>query len=154
MFLRLLMLMIFSLAVCAIAFGYSDNPQNDSRVAATAVLVPPRTLPPGTPMGTPQGIYYDIVYVRAPRYGDDTNTRWPEVFDPISMDPGADLVLLHPDGREEVLVPGGDGSIVDPYVSFDGLWIYFAKFHNLQKNKLNMQRRQGGVPVLGSDIYN
>jgi hypothetical protein len=153
MFLRLLTLMIFSLAVCAIAFGYSDNPQNDSRGAATAVLAPPRTLPPGTPVGTPQGIYYDIVYVRAPRYGDDTNTRWPEVFDPISMDPGADLVLLHPDGREEVLVPGGDGSIVDPYVSFDGLWIYFAKFHNLQKNKLNMQRRQGGVPVLGSDIY-
>src|SRR5262249_23450625 len=153
MFLRLLTLMIFSLAVCAIAFGYSDNPQNDSRVAATAVLAPPRALPPGTPVGTPQGIYYDIAYVRAPRYGDDTNTRWPEVFDPISMDPGADLVLLHPDGREEVLVPGGDGSIVDPYVSFDGLWIYFAKFHNLQKNKLNMQRRQGGVPVLGSDIY-
>ena len=66
---------------------------------------------------------------------------------------GADLVLLHPDGSEEVLVPGGDGSIVDPYVSFNGLWIYFVKFHNLQNNKLNMQRRQGGVPVLGSDIY-
>ena len=56
MFLRLLTLMIFSLAVCAIVFGYSDNPQNDSRVAATAVLAPPRTLPPGTPVGTPQGI--------------------------------------------------------------------------------------------------
>ena len=94
MFLRLLTLMTFSLTVCAIAFGYSDNPQNDSRVAAPAALAPPG-LSPGTPVGTPQGIYYDIVYVRAPRYGDDTNTRWPEVFDPIRMDPGADLVLLH-----------------------------------------------------------
>src|SRR5262245_39748274 len=100
MFLRLPTLMIFSLAVCAIAFGYSDHPQTDSPGTGTA---PPRTLPPGTPAGTPPGIYYDIVYVRAPRYGDDTNTRWPEVFDPIRMDPGADLVLLHPDGREEVL---------------------------------------------------
>ena len=25
------------------------------------------------------GVSYDIVYVRAPRYGDTTNTRWHEV---------------------------------------------------------------------------
>jgi hypothetical protein len=67
------------------------------------------------------------------------------------MEPGADLVLLHPDGREEVLVPGGDGAVVDPYISFDGQWIYFAKFHNLQKGKLNEQRRHAAV--LGADIY-
>ena len=47
---------------------------------------------------------YDIVYVRAPRYGDEKNTRWPEVKDPIRMEPGADLMLLRNDGGEEGLV--------------------------------------------------
>ena len=57
---------------------------------------------------------YDIVYVRQPRYGDTTNTIWPEVFHPARGEPGADLMLLHPDGTEEVLVAcsipaGGNG---------------------------------------------
>ena len=47
---------------------------------------------------------YDIVYVRAPRKGDG-RSKWAEVGDPRTMEPGADLVLLHPDGKEEVLVP-------------------------------------------------
>ena len=97
------------------------------------------------------GLDYDIVYVRAPRYGDDVNTRWPEVKDPIQMEPGSDLVLLRADGAEEILVPGDDGAIVDPYVSFDGKWIYYSKFLNLRKNMLNPQRRH--APLLGADIY-
>ncbi len=32
---------------------------------------------------------YDIVYVRQPRYGNATNTTWPEVFHPARIDPGA-----------------------------------------------------------------
>ena len=95
------------------------------------------------------GVLYDIVYVRAPRYGDTTNTRWPEVKDPILMEPGADLMLLHPDGSEEVLVPGGNGAVVDPYVSFDGKWVYYAKFHDM--TNLNGQRRN--APRAGSDIF-
>ena len=47
---------------------------------------------------------YDIVYVRQARFGDMVNTTWPEIFHPGRMDPGADLMLLHPDGSEEVLV--------------------------------------------------
>jgi hypothetical protein len=39
-------------------------------------------------------IDYDIVYVRQPRYGNNTNTTWPEVFHPAANDPGADLMLL------------------------------------------------------------
>jgi len=50
---------------------------------------------------------YDIVYVRAPRNGDKVGTNWPEISNPVYMDPGADLMLLHPDGTEEVLVKGG-----------------------------------------------
>src|SRR5262245_11550728 len=71
---------------------------------------------------------YDIVYVRAPRYGDDKTTKWADFSDPVRMEPGADLMLLHPDGSEEVLVSGQDGSIMDPYVSFDGEWVFYAKF--------------------------
>ena len=46
--------------------------------------------------------------------------------------PGAELRLLHPDGRDESLVPvGPQESITDPAVSFDGQWVYFAKFHEM-----------------------
>ncbi len=94
-------------------------------------------------------IDYPIVYVRAPRFGDEKNSHWAEVGDPTRMDPGADLVLLKPDGSEEVLVEGGDGSVTDPAVSFDGQWIYYARFHNLNKDFAPW----GGLPVHGSDIY-
>ena len=69
---------------------------------------------------------YDIVYVRQPRFGDSNNTTWPEVFHPAELDPGADLMLLRPDGSEEVLVAGGNGSVTDPMLSFD------ARFGGLQ----------------------
>jgi hypothetical protein len=50
-------------------------------------------------------------------------------------------VLLHPDGKEEVLVPVTEHeSIADPCVSFDGQWVYFAKMHDAKNHK-------------GSDIY-
>lgn len=29
-----------------------------------------------------QPVDYDVVYVRQPRFGDDVNTTWPEVFHP------------------------------------------------------------------------
>ena len=41
---------------------------------------------------------YDIVYVRAPRKGDNVGTNWTEISNPLFMDAGADLMLLHPDG--------------------------------------------------------
>jgi hypothetical protein len=87
---------------------------------------------------------YPIVYVRAPRFGDERPTTWAEVSRPHRMDPGADLVLLHPDGKEEVLVEGGKGSVADPSVSFDGQWVYYAHLHDLTD-----KHGHGG----GSDIY-
>lgn len=71
---------------------------------------------------------YDIVYVRGLRREDGKEARWAEFSRPTTMEPGADLMLLHPDGKEEVLVGGEDGSVMDPYVSFDGQSVYFAKF--------------------------
>ncbi len=63
------------------------------------------------------------------------------------MDAGADLMLLHPDGKEEVLVVGGKGSVTDPMVSFDGQWVYYALFHDLTGGSTSQ-----GAPA-GADIY-
>jgi hypothetical protein len=76
---------------------------------------------------------YDIVYVRAPRKGDDHPIAWAEVFAPLRAEPGSDLMLLHPDGSEEVLVTAGDDTVADPFVSFDGAWVYYALIHNVRK---------------------
>src|SRR5436190_21243461 len=92
-------------------------------------------------------IDYDIVYVRAPRYvmknGKEKPSAWPEIGHPTNIDPGYDLMLLHPNGTEEVLVPGGKGSVSDLYVSFDGQWVYYSYFHN----------PAAGAWSAGADIY-
>src|SRR5947209_5412449 len=77
---------------------------------------------------------YDIVYVRARRAGDKIHKRFFTDFStPVTLEPGADLMLLHPDGSEERLVEGGNGSVTDPMVSFDGQWVYYTLIYNLQK---------------------
>ncbi len=92
---------------------------------------------------------YDIVYVRAPRFGDHKNTLWAEIAHPALMDPGADLMLLHPDGSEELLVKGGaDGSITDPVVSFDGKWVFYSHIKGLKDTS-----QHGQPPHGGADIY-
>src|SRR5262245_20291583 len=91
---------------------------------------------------------YDIVYVRAKRAGDTVHKRYFTDFSqPVTMEPGADLMLLHPNGTEELLVEGGDGSVTDPMVSFDGQWVYYSLIHNLQKAS------QWTPPRQGADIY-
>ncbi len=92
---------------------------------------PPKKLnvnPPHVSTDKSIKIDYDIVYVRAPRHGDEKRGKWAEFSDPTRMEPGADLMLLHPDGSEELLVSGKGGSVMDPYVSFDAQWVYYAKF--------------------------
>lgn len=94
---------------------------------------------------------YDIVYVRQVRFGDMINTTWPEIFHPARMDAGADLMLLHPDGTEEVLVDCETCGVTDPFVSFDAQWVYYSLFHDLSPGSLNSQR--GDLPYQGADIY-
>jgi hypothetical protein len=90
---------------------------------------------------------FDIVYVRTPRK-DGVRSWWAEVGIPYKMDPGGDLMLLHPDGKEELLVAAGpDSSVADPFVSFDGQWVYYALFRGL-KNTDKFK-----PSALGSDIY-
>ncbi|NOT54635.1 MAG: hypothetical protein HOP18_08540 [Deltaproteobacteria bacterium] len=91
---------------------------------------------------------YDVVYVRQLRFGDNTSTTWPEVFHPALIDAGADLMLLHPNGTEEVLVDCSVCSVTDPFVSFDAQWVYYSLFHN--PSNLNTQRN---LPYAGADIY-
>ncbi len=91
---------------------------------------------------------YPIAYVRAPRAGDEIHKRFYTDFSaPVTMEPGADLMLLHPDGSEEVLAEGGEGSITDPFVSLDGEWIYFTRIYNLKKAS------QWNPPREGADIF-
>lgn len=91
---------------------------------------------------------YDIVYVRARRSGDDVHKRFYTDFSqPVTLEPGADLMLLHPNGKEELLVEGGSGSITDPMVSFDGKWVYFSRIYQLEK------RSQWAPPAEGADIF-
>jgi hypothetical protein len=91
---------------------------------------------------------YDIVYARARRAGDQVHKRFYTDFSqPVTMEPGADLMLLHPNGREELLAEGGRGSITDPVVSFDGQWVYFVRIYNLENHN------QWSPPREGADIF-
>ncbi|MFO0803816.1 MAG: hypothetical protein U0791_11945 [Gemmataceae bacterium] len=91
---------------------------------------------------------FDIAYVRAGRAGDKTHKRFFTDFSsPVVLEPGADLMLLHPDGSEDVLMKGGEGSITDPVVSLDGQWIFYTHIHNLKNAS------QWNPPRQGSDIY-
>lgn len=90
------------------------------------------------PIASDASVNYDfpIIYVRAPRKQADGRSKWAEVGDPRTMEPGADLMLLHPDGKEEVLVAVSEKeSIADPAVSFDGEWVYYAKMHDAMGHK-------------------
>lgn len=91
---------------------------------------------------------YDIVYVRAKRAGDEVHKRFYTDFSqPVTLEPGADLMLLHPDGSEDLLVEGGHGSITDPFVSFDGEWVYYVHIHDLRNHS------QWNPPRAGADIF-
>ncbi len=91
---------------------------------------------------------YDIVYVRAPRAGDKVHKRFFTDFSsPVTLEPGADLMLLHPDGSEELLVKGGDGSVTDPVASLDGKSVYYTLIHSLKNYS------QWNPPRPGADIY-
>lgn len=92
---------------------------------------------------------YDIIYVRTPRKGDKARSVWTEIAHPAIMDPSGDLMLLHPDGKEELLVKGGeDGSVTDPAVSLDGQWVFYSHLQGLKGTS-----QHGQAPFGGADIY-
>ena len=91
---------------------------------------------------------YDIAYVRARRAGDEVHKRfYTDIAAPVYLEPGADLMLLHPDGNEDLLVEGGKGAVTDPMVSLDGEWIFYTLIHTLEG------AGQWQPPSRGADIY-
>ena len=93
---------------------------------------------------------YPIVCVRSPRNPKQENFEALSNTQQHGAHRGSELVLLHPDGREEVLVPvEPEEGITDPFVSFDGEWVYYAKHHHLGawdgRSKVDVSK--------GSDIY-
>jgi hypothetical protein len=119
-------------------------------LAADSTPPPTKLDPVPKPLESDKSIKldYPIVFVRAPRVlksgaGKDVPTAWPEFGHPTHIDPGYDLMLLKPDGTEEVLVPGGTGSVTDPFVSFDGDSVYYVYHHN----------PKAGEWTSGADIY-
>lgn len=79
-------------------------------------------------------IDYDIVCLRVPRRGDDEQVSWPDAFSPTCVEPGTDLVVVHPDGSIETLVAAGpDRAIADPSVSFDGKWVFYAQLEGVER---------------------
>jgi len=133
---------------------------------ATLLLLSPPAIgkdgPPQKPRVEPTAVSadktikydYDIVYVRAPRVvpGRDNTDRpapvWPNAGEPENLKASTDLILLHPDGKQEVLVEGGKGAIADPYVSFDAQWVYYSYFHDVSGSggadvyKVNVKTRK------------
>lgn len=97
-------------------------------------------------------IDYDVIAVKAPRYGDETPTTWQEVAYPTAVEPGQDLVLIRKDGTEEVLVSckSSGCAVVDPVMSLDGKSVYYSFYPDVRYEAINNQR---GVPFQGADIY-
>lgn len=133
-------------AVAALATASASAAQN--RVEEELFRETLRVNPP--PIATDASVKYDydIVYVRARRAGDEIHKRYyTDIAAPVTLEPGADLMLLHPDGREELLVEGGEGAVTDPVVSFDGEWVYYTFIHSLKG------ANQFTPPAQGADIY-
>jgi hypothetical protein len=110
---------------------------------------------------------YDLLYVRAQSFGAGpaaANSVWPDTVRPMVPDPGAQLVVLHPNGAREVLFPLARyrpqidtpaakpltvGSVADPNVSFDGRFAVFTWYHDLT----NRNDQRDGLSRAGADLY-
>lgn len=124
------------------------------------VVTPHQVESQALPGCTPNVVNYPVAYVRAPRYGDATNTHIPEVVHPLTPDPGAELRIVNPDCSDTLLFPTaadqgivdapiGYGAVLDPYVSFDGQWVAFAYFHD----RVHVNDQRTGLSTLSADIY-
>ena len=93
---------------------------------------------------------YDIVYVRAPRKGDKVRKRyWTEI-----SQPGHHGRRRRPDAaaprrqRRRCSSPAATGSVTDPFVSFDGEWVYYVALPQPDRSA-----SQWTPPREGADIY-
>ncbi len=82
---------------------------------------------------------YDLVYVRYPIV--DTAKRNHQKYVSIPQGeraypiaPGADLMLLHADGSERILVDCDKCSVMDPFISYDGKTVYYSLIEEPKKS--------------------
>ena len=133
--------------------GAAEN-TGDTKPSPLRQWDPDRDFPPHVSKDKSVRFDYPVVYVAVPR-------PYPKEYYGINHlnqaglhqtnAPGAHLRLLHPDGRDELLVPvAKDESITDPVVSFDGEWVYFVKFHQMSVRFHHMTKLRSAK---GSDIY-
>jgi len=129
--------------VCGAVWTFLSSPLLAEKLPDRPINIDPR------PISADKEVTYDypIVYVRSPRWVEDGGSkrpaRWAEFAHIFNVNPGTDLMLLHPDGKEETLVAGGAGAVQDPYVSFEGEWVYYTHFHEATQ----------GPNKAGADIY-
>ena len=95
------------------------------------------------------GVNYDIAYLRCAR-NDDTNANMAEVFWPVRLTPGTDLIYRRTDGFEEVLInTEGKGCVLDPAPTNDGKSILFSWIKDLTQR----DQQRWNMPIGGADIY-
>jgi len=76
---------------------------------------------------SPLIIDYDIIYVRYPAKNPTSPfVTIPQGEKPYDIAAGADLILLKPDGSEEILVNCNQCSVMDPFISYDANWVYYS----------------------------
>jgi hypothetical protein len=144
-----------TLMVTLIMIGLASLITSQPLVAQDKPLGRPLRVDPA-PIASDKSIKYDydIVYVRAPRTAKSKDGKerlamvWPDASEPFNMHASTDLMLLHPDAKDELLVAGAPGAIADPYVSFDAQWVYYTHFRDLtgrggaDVHKVNVKTRK------------
>jgi hypothetical protein len=128
------------------------SPRRQSSVSARAVTVPSIVFAIGIAAANAQsgpqqrtpaqvGIAHDLIACRMPAIANETRKRFPDAVNhSLYVGRGTDLVLIHPDGSEEVVFAAGPlRACVDPCVTYDGRAVLFALFvdpedHNYQRD--------------------
>jgi Hydrazine synthase alpha subunit middle domain len=142
------LLILFGAGMC-LAVAQQGTARKEVRPEEQLFLEPINVNPPHISTDKSVKYDYDIVYVRVPRKGDKGRTSWTDISHPALMDPSGDLMLLHPDGSEDLLVAGGeDGSVTDPFVSLDGESVYYAHIRGLKGTS-----QHGQPPFQGADLF-
>ena len=106
----------------------------------------------GPPRHTPAqvGIDYDIVAVKMPTPANPRARDWQDALGAsLYIGQGAELVIIHPDGSEDLLFSGGpQTSCIDPSVSYDGKTVYFSMFRNpriVNQQRLSLSREPAHI---------
>jgi len=89
-------------------------------------------------------IDFPIVYVRQPI--TSAHPRINDIEKPCWTEPGSALMLLKPDGTEEVLFADPVGGVLDPCPSLDAKWVYYSY-------TVDARDATSSAPVAPTDIY-